>query len=59
MGNITFTMIKPEAVASNNIGGILKMIEKGGFRIVAMKKVLLSKSMTVLYLNCLVQEQMN
>ena len=43
MGNITFTMIKPEAVSSNNIGGILKMIEKGGFRIVAMKKVLLSK----------------
>ena len=43
MGNITFTMIKPEAVAANNSGGILKMIEEGGFRIVAMKKVLLSK----------------
>jgi len=43
MGNITFTMIKPEAVAANNIGGILKMIEEGGFRISAMKKVLLSK----------------
>lgn len=43
MGNITFTMIKPEAVAANNIGGILKMIEQSGFRIVAMKKVLLSK----------------
>ena len=43
MTNITFTMIKPEAVAANNIGGILKMIEKGGFRIVAMKKVLLSR----------------
>ena len=42
MGNITFTMIKPEAVAANNIGGILKMIEKGGFRIVAMKKVQLT-----------------
>ena len=41
--DITFTMIKPEAVAANNIGGILKMIEEGGFRIVAMKKVLLSK----------------
>ena len=37
MGNITFTMIKPEAVAANNIGGILNMIEEGGFRIVAMK----------------------
>ena len=43
MGNITFTMIKPEAVAANNIGGILKMVEAGGFRIIAMKKVLLSK----------------
>ena len=43
MNNITFTMIKPEAVTANHIGGILKMIEEGGFRIVAMKKVLLSK----------------
>ena len=43
MGNITLTMIKPEAVSANHIGGILKMIEEGGFRIVAMKKVLLSK----------------
>ena len=43
MGNITFTMIKPEAVAANNIGGILQMIEEGGFRILAMKKVLLSR----------------
>ena len=42
MGNITFTMIKPEAVAANNIGGILNMIEEGGFRILAMKKVQLS-----------------
>lgn len=43
MGNITLTMIKPEAVAANNIGGILKMIESGGFKIIAMKKVQLSK----------------
>ena len=42
MGNITFTMIKPEAVAANNIGGIIHMIEEGGFRILAMKKVQLS-----------------
>jgi len=42
MGNITFTMIKPEAVEENNIGGILSMIEAGGFRIIAMKKVQLS-----------------
>lgn len=42
-GNITFTMIKPEAVAANNVGGILKMIEDAGFRISAIKKVFLSK----------------
>ena len=43
MGNITFTMIKPEAVAANNIGGIIRMIEDDGFRIVSLKKVQLSK----------------
>ena len=42
MGNITFTMIKPEAVAANNIWGILSKIENGGFRILAMKKVQLT-----------------
>ncbi|MCE7996487.1 MAG: nucleoside-diphosphate kinase [Roseivirga sp.] len=35
--NRTFTMIKPDAVAAGNIGGITKMIEEAGFRIVAMK----------------------
>ena len=43
MGNITFTMIKPEAVAAGNTGAILKKIEEAGFRIIAMKKVHLSK----------------
>ena len=43
MGNITFTMIKPEAVAAGNTGAILNKIESAGFRIVAMKKVHLSK----------------
>lgn len=42
MSNKTFTMIKPHAVADNNIGGIVQMIEKAGFRIVAMKKMQLS-----------------
>ena len=42
MGNITFTMIKPEAVEANNIGGILSMIEAAGFKVIAMKKVQLS-----------------
>ena len=43
MGNITFTMIKPEAVEAGNTGAILNKIEAAGFRIVAMKKVHLSK----------------
>lgn len=41
--NRTFTMIKPEAVEKGLIGAILDRIEKGGFRIVAMKKTQLSK----------------
>lgn len=40
--NRTFTMIKPDAVQENHIGGILHMIEEGGFRIVALKKVRLT-----------------
>lgn len=36
-GNITLTMIKPDAVSRNYTGGILKMINEAGFRIVAMK----------------------
>jgi nucleoside-diphosphate kinase len=36
-GNRTFTMIKPDAVKAGNIGGILKMINKAGFKIIAMK----------------------
>ena len=43
MSNLTFTMIKPEAVEAGNIGAILNKIESSGFRIVAMKKVSLSK----------------
>ena len=35
--NRTFTMIKPDAVADGNIGGITKMIEEAGFKIIAMK----------------------
>lgn len=42
-GNRTFTMIKPDAVEKNYIGGILKMINEAGFRIVAMKYTQLSK----------------
>jgi len=35
-------MIKPDAVADKHIGGITKMIEEAGFRIVAMKMTKLS-----------------
>ncbi|MBG66046.1 MAG: nucleoside-diphosphate kinase [Flavobacteriales bacterium] len=42
MGNITFTMIKPEAVEAGNIGAILQRIETAGFRVMAMKKIHLS-----------------
>lgn len=35
-------MIKPDAVAAGNIGGIIKMIEDAGFQFVAMKYIRLS-----------------
>lgn len=41
-GNRTFTMIKPDAVASGHIGGILDQICASGFKIVAMKYTKLS-----------------
>ena len=40
--NITFTMIKPDAVASGHIGAILAQINNAGFKIVAMKYTKLS-----------------
>ena len=42
--NRTYSMIKPHAVADNHVGGILKMIEEGGFRIVALKKLQMTAS---------------
>jgi len=41
-GNITFTMIKPDAVKAGNIGNILAMINNAGFHIKAMKYTKLS-----------------
>jgi nucleoside-diphosphate kinase len=35
-------MIKPDAVAAGNSGAIIKLIEQAGFKIVAIKKTLLS-----------------
>lgn len=40
--NRTFTMIKPDAVAENHLGGILHMMEQGGFRVVELQKVSLT-----------------
>ena len=42
--NITFTMIKPDAVKNNYIGGILAMINEAGFKIKAMKYTQLTKA---------------
>jgi len=36
-GNITFTMIKPEAMRKSAAGAILKMIQEAGFEIIALK----------------------
>ncbi|MBA3647591.1 MAG: nucleoside-diphosphate kinase [Chitinophagales bacterium] len=36
-GNRTFTIIKPDAVANNNIGNIIQAITDGGFKIIALK----------------------
>jgi nucleoside-diphosphate kinase len=41
-GKITYTMIKPEAVAAGHTGHILGMITDAGFRIVALKKTQLT-----------------
>jgi len=40
--NRTFTMIKPDAVANGHTGAILDQIIKAGFKLVAMKYVVLS-----------------
>jgi nucleoside-diphosphate kinase len=48
-GTITFTMIKPDAVEANNIGPILAKINEGGFRIVAMKYMQLTKEQAGLF----------
>ena len=41
-GKTTFTMLKPDAVGASNSGAIIKLIEEAGFRIVAIKKTLLT-----------------
>jgi nucleoside-diphosphate kinase len=43
-GNYTFTIIKPCAVKSGYIGAILADIQKGGFKITAMKYVQMTQA---------------
>jgi nucleoside-diphosphate kinase len=42
-GNITLTMIKPDAAGKNYTGAILKMVNEAGFRIKAMKYLMLTR----------------
>jgi nucleoside-diphosphate kinase len=40
----TFSIIKPDAVAANKIGGIVAMLEEGGLRVVAQRMVRLTSA---------------
>jgi len=44
-GNLTFTMIKPDAFSAGNSGAIIKMIEEAGFNLKAAKLTRLSKDL--------------
>lgn len=46
MTNRTFTIIKPNAVGQQHSGEILSMIEKAGFRIIALKMLHMSQADT-------------
>jgi len=39
----TLSIIKPDAIAKNNVGGIIQMLEKSGLKIVAAKMMHLSR----------------
>jgi nucleoside-diphosphate kinase len=47
MSNITFTMIKPDAVANGHIGKILDQITTAGYQIKAMKYRLKKKCLKI------------
>jgi nucleoside-diphosphate kinase len=40
----TFSIIKPDAVAANKIGGVVSLLEAGGLRIVAQRMVRLTQA---------------
>ena len=51
--NITFSMLKPDAVEAGHTGAILKMIEEAGFRIVALKKHSLARKERESFMPCI------
>ena len=50
-GNITFTIIKPDAVFDKHIGDILKMISEAGYSIASMKYTRLSQAQAAYFYN--------
>lgn len=48
-GKITFTMIKPKAVADGNMGNIIAKITEGGFKIKALKFTKLTKEQAKMF----------
>lgn len=47
--NITFALIKPEAVASKKSGKIIDMIEQNGFDIIRLQKVMLNQEFSEVF----------
>ncbi|HEV7620275.1 MAG TPA: nucleoside-diphosphate kinase, partial [Flavisolibacter sp.] len=45
INNLTFAMIKPDAVDQKNAGKIIDIIEKNGFEIVRMHKAIIAKDL--------------
>ena len=43
MSERTFSIVKPDAVAANTIGGVLGLIEKGGLHVLASKMIHMTK----------------
>jgi nucleoside-diphosphate kinase len=43
IGNLTFGIIKPDAVRGGKVGGILQRIAEGGFRVRGMKLIHMTK----------------
>jgi nucleoside-diphosphate kinase len=44
MSERTFSIVKPDAVAKNAVGGVLKLIEEGGLEVIATKMIHMTKA---------------